>query len=100
MLITEELQEALATNIERDAVYKDGWRTHALVMLALFPEGIPARTMEEMARFGFLSMIVTKLVRYCTFMPHPDSIHDLGVYAFMLEHLDKEASVNAAPSAT
>ena len=35
-------------------------------------------------------MIVTKLIRYCNQWSdkHQDSIHDLGVYSFILEDID------------
>tara|TARA_R110000787_G_scaffold102227_1_gene208206 strand:+ start:916 stop:1110 length:195 start_codon:yes stop_codon:yes gene_type:complete len=59
-------------------------------MTSLFPEGINLNTVDAINRFGLLSMIISKLTRYCNQWdePHKDSIHDLGVYAFMLEGVD------------
>tara|TARA_R110000796_G_scaffold23332_7_gene66925 strand:- start:975 stop:1169 length:195 start_codon:yes stop_codon:yes gene_type:complete len=59
-------------------------------MTSLFPEGINLNTVDAINRFGLLSMIISKLTRYCNQWdePHKDSIHDLGVYSFMLEGVD------------
>ena len=62
------------------------------LMCALFPNGIVLKTPEDHNRFGVLTMIASKLNRYCNNFEsggHADSIHDLGVYAFMLEELDE-----------
>ena len=59
-------------------------------MKALFPNGIELKTVEDYNRFGVINMIVAKLTRYSQNWPktHQDSLHDLGVYAFILESLD------------
>ena len=45
---------------------------------------------EEINRMGNFTMIVYKLMRYCNQWDkmHKDSIHDLGVYAFIQEAID------------
>ena len=60
--------------------------------MALFPKGVNLKTIEDYNRFGIINMLVAKLTRYCQGWPksHQDSIHDLGVYAFILESLDDD----------
>lgn len=79
-----------ATQRERAAVYGDGASRFAAAMIALFPEGLTLTTEQDFKRYGLLTQIVSKLARYTNHFdtPHRDSIHDLGVYAFMLEHAD------------
>lgn len=88
MIIKEVLERAIETNRERDAVYKDGWRVQADILRALYPGGIPTAAPKDVERATFVFMIVAKLVRYVLACPHLDSVHDMGVYAFMLEQLD------------
>lgn len=97
MDVSKELEAAAATSRERHALYRDSVDRQGAVMAALFPDGVPLKTPEDHARFGLVSMIVTKLIRYAISidnpfsMPHKDSVHDLGVYAFMLEKHDAGA---------
>ena len=90
----ECMEEAIKTFKERHKVYGNNYLTHGQVMTALFPDGIHLDTAAQWNRFSALNMIVTKLTRYCHSFsqPHLDSIHDLGVYAFMLESLDSVSS--------
>lgn len=95
MLITAELKRAIATNKERDAIYKDGYKAHAKVLEALFPQGLPHKTPKDWERTTMIMMITAKLVRYGAHLGesgkgHLDSLHDLGVYAFMLEKLERD----------
>ena len=59
-------------------------------MKILFPKGLDLKTPADFNRYGALNLIITKLIRYCNNWekPHQDSIHDLGVYAFILETVD------------
>jgi hypothetical protein len=87
------LEEALFTFKERNKQYGDNYLTHGKVMTALFPDGIKLETVEDWNRFGIVNMIVAKLTRYAQAWPRVnkstlDSVHDLGVYSFMLEALD------------
>jgi hypothetical protein len=90
---TEHIAEALETFKERNKVYGDNYLTHGTVMKALFPNGVDLKTEKEYNRFGIVNMMVAKLTRYCQSWPaaHQDSIHDLGVYSFMLESLDDDS---------
>lgn len=89
MIIKQTLEDAIQVNLERDAVYKDGWKVQAEILRSLYPDGIPIHTPEDAERHTFIFMIVAKLVRYVLANPHADSIHDLGVYAFMLDQFDR-----------
>ena len=87
------LEEALETFKQRNKQYGDNYLTHGKVMTALFPNGIQLQTVEDWNRFGIVNMIVAKLTRYAQKWPDVsestiDSVHDTGVYSFMLEALD------------
>jgi hypothetical protein len=88
----ECMENALETFRERNKVYGDNYHQHGKVMMALFPNGVHLATEKEWNRFGIVNMLVAKMTRYCQGWPrsHQDSIHDMGVYAFMLESLDSE----------
>ena len=84
------LEDALHTFKQRNKQYGDNYLTHGQVMTALFPDGVQLKTVEDYNRFGVINMIVAELTRYSQNWPktHQDSLHDLGVYAFILESLD------------
>tara|TARA_Y100000385_G_C12588993_1_gene423851 strand:+ start:103 stop:396 length:294 start_codon:yes stop_codon:yes gene_type:complete len=86
------MEGALKTFKERNKTYGDNYHRHGKVMMSLFPNGVNLSTEKEWNRFGIINMIVSKLTRYSENWPnhHQDSVHDLGVYAFMLESLDSE----------
>jgi hypothetical protein len=85
------MEEGAATFRERNKVYGNNYHTHGEVMMKLFPDGVELKTVADFNRFGILNMKVAKLTRYCNNFStggHQDSIHDDGVYSFMLEELD------------
>lgn len=89
--VATELENAAKTFEQRNAVYGDTYKRHGDVSLALFPEGVDLRTAEDQNRYACLSMIVGKLARYATNFEeggHEDSLHDISVYAAMLNELD------------
>tara|TARA_R100001082_G_scaffold109528_1_gene86919 strand:+ start:429 stop:743 length:315 start_codon:yes stop_codon:yes gene_type:complete len=90
--IIHSLSKAQETFIER-SVYGNTYDQYGDVLKALFPKGLPTSVLtdvEEMNRFGNLTHIIYKLMRYCNQWDkkHKDSIHDLGVYAFIQEGID------------
>ena len=89
-MLEKKIEAALKTVKERKALYGHSYLVHGEIMKVLFPHGMELKTTEDFNRYGALSLIVTKLVRYCNKWdkPHQDSIHDLGVYAFILETVD------------
>lgn len=90
--VITRLEKALATYRERNAVYQDSFKRWGPVFEALFPKGVHVATADEWNRITTLGHIIDKLVRYTTDFsrPHEDSIHDLGVYAFILQGIDAE----------
>jgi len=79
------LRSMASTFEERNAVYKDNYKTVSAIMAALFPDGVPAE-LYHAPRFGLLEMVVGKLTRFvASDLTHADSIHDLAVYAAMIE---------------
>lgn len=87
------LKRAMRTHLERHRTYGAGDHDrYGAVCAVLFPEGLTLRTPEEFARFHLFSMIVAKLNRYSANYVsggHPDSVHDQGVYSFLLEAYDE-----------
>lgn len=80
------MEEAAQTFRKRNAEYKDNKDNVGGVMLALFPEGIDLRTKEDYIKWHLFELMVVKMTRYANSgMTHKDSIHDLGIYAFMVE---------------
>lgn len=86
----DKMQKALETYKERNATYGNSYHKFGSVMMALFPSGLCIRTEEDFNRYGVLFMKISKLVRYTTdpHRGHLDSVHDDGVYSFILEELD------------
>ncbi len=85
------MRDALNTFEQRAKVYGDSCTRHGEVMKALFPNGIKLETQDDFNRFGILNMQISKIIRYTRSWKdrHIDSSHDLGVYSFMQEELDR-----------
>ena len=85
------MADGLKTYSERRRVYGDSYIKHAKVMAAMFPDGVNLKTEVDMARWSIINLIMVKMVRYAKDFgkPHQDSIHDSGVYCFVLEELDQ-----------
>jgi len=88
--VPELLEKASDTFTERGDTYGDSVHRFGATMAALFPDGITLHGAQDWDRMGLLVQIVSKLTRYVNDFqtPHLDSIHDMGVYAFMLEAED------------
>lgn len=84
--------EAATTYAARRAVYGESEQRYAAIMSACFPDGLTIASHEEWVRFGLFTQIIGKVARYTNDFkdPHVDSVHDLGVYAFMLEAEDRK----------
>jgi len=90
--VHELLLEAAKTFESRNKEYGNAYLRFGKVMAEIFPAGLTIDTPTEWMRLGLFIQIINKACRASASMPlrpHPDSIHDLGVYAFMLESLDK-----------
>jgi len=97
MVTGDQILEKMAqTYKERNQIYGDNFMTMGPVMSALFPQGITLKTQNDFIMFHLLDWLVGKLTRFVnTGMTHVDSIHDLAVYAAMIEmmllrQIDKE----------
>lgn len=89
----EILDRAAETFRQRRAVYGENFRAVGRVMKALFPEGIPLKTVDDHNRFHILMLEVVKLTRYCENWSrggHEDSQIDQSVYCAMLVQIDQE----------
>ena len=94
--VVPKMEAAIQTYIERSAIYgPGGFKEHGQVLKALFPNGLKLETEEELSRWVVFNMLLTKVCRYAKHMTsggHQDSIHDLGVYSFILEDFDESAN--------
>jgi hypothetical protein len=89
--VTAELQNAAKTFQERNETYGDTYKRHGDVAAALFPEGVDLVTAEDQNRYAIVNMLISKLTRYAANFEeggHQDSLHDITVYAAMLNELD------------
>ena len=77
---------------DRQKIYGDNYKIHGKVMLALFPDGIDLETVNDHNRFGILTQIVCKLLRYTenfSMKGHEDSLVDICTYTAILVELDQ-----------
>lgn len=89
------LQEMANTFRERNVVYGDNYKVVAAVMMTLFPEGIALTSADNFLTWHLFELIVVKLTRFTNSgLTHKDSIHDIAVYAAMLERV---IEIGAAP---
>jgi hypothetical protein len=80
------LDTMAATFRERNATYGDNYTRIGPTLALLYPDGITLKTPDDFVRFHFIVLIVVKLTRFTSSgSTHIDSVHDLGVYAAMLE---------------
>jgi len=88
--VEEILAKATETYSDRTLKYKNTWRPVADITKILYPNGITLKTSDDYAKFHILQWVIGKLVRYVQGNDDPDSIHDCGVYSFILEHIATE----------
>lgn len=81
------LDAAAATYRERNTIYGSNYLNVGEAMKGFFPNGIELKTANDHLRFHLFCWIVGKLSRYANRWKegHQDSIHDVAVYAAMLE---------------
>lgn len=98
-LESDKILNAMAETFkERNAEYGSNYNAVGEIMVSLFPKGILLKTSEDFVKFHFIDWIVGKLTRFGrTDMKHIDSLHDMAVYAAMLEdliiQLEKEENI-------
>jgi hypothetical protein len=90
------LLKAAATFRERNAVYKDNAVNVGNVMKALFPNGVRLNSAEDHHIYHLFELIIVKLTRFANSdLHHIDSIHDVAVYAAMIEPLVGKHDINS-----
>lgn len=78
------LEDMANTYRERNALYKSNYLKVGKILAILYPEGVHLKTAEDFTRWHFIDWMIGKLSRFSV-NNHPDSIHDLAVYAAMIE---------------
>lgn len=82
------LAEMADTYRERNKVYGDNYKSVGAVMMALFPNGVKLETTDQFNVWHLFELLVVKMTRFANSqLTHEDSIHDLAVYAAMVESL-------------
>jgi hypothetical protein len=82
------LTDAAAIFRERNSSYKDNAVLVGAVMKALFPNGVVIHSAADHHFYHLFELMIVKLTRFVkSDLKHKDSIHDLAVYAAMLEPL-------------
>ena len=93
--VSEELRKMAETFEERQSIYGDNYKEFGHIfdhLMSLDTTGGLPESPTDYARLGVLVQIVGKLTRYCANFSkggHEDSLHDLSVYAAMLQDLDR-----------
>lgn len=89
------LYEMAGTFAERNAVYKDNYKTAGAVLAALYDNGVDLKltTVRDFEVAHLLWLIVVKLTRFVRSQQnHADSMVDIGVYSAMIAAILKEKS--------
>jgi hypothetical protein len=82
----EILEEMAKTYRERNAIYGDNWQTHTAALRAIFPAGVVLKDEFETTMYSWFSIMLGKMTRLANAgFQHQDSIHDIAVYAAMME---------------
>lgn len=90
-----DLMAAMARTFkERNAVYGNNAEVVGRVMAALFPNGVKLKTPKDFELWHLLELVIVKLTRFTqSELTHEDSIHDLAIYAAMVELLVKDHNI-------
>jgi hypothetical protein len=73
---------------ERNKIYGDNYKRVGAVMEAMFPEGVQLKSAADFNTWHLFELMVVKMTRFANSeLTHQDSIHDLAVYAAMVESL-------------
>lgn len=82
------LDQMAETYRERNKVYGDNFLKVGAVFKALYPNGLTLTTEDDFTKFHLFMLLVVKLTRFTNSnLTHQDSIHDIGVYAAMIDSL-------------
>jgi hypothetical protein len=84
------LAAGAATFRERNALYGSNYRMVAPMVRVLFPDGVPPELVTR-HEWHLFELMLVKLSRFAiSNLRHEDSVHDLMVYAAMIESILKE----------
>lgn len=101
MTVLEIFEKAAATFKDRNGQYGAAYLKQGDILAAMFTEGITLKTPDDFRRFCLFTMIIGKMNRYSEVLRkgevHLDSVHDAGVYSFMLESVDSEMKKKSSP---
>jgi len=82
------LREAAETFEGRNAVYGNNYLNVGNVMVALFPNGVVLKTVDDFLRWHLFELKIVKITRFANSgLTHQDSIRDDTVYGAMVESL-------------
>lgn len=91
------LAEMAQTFKERNAVYGDNYKMVADLMCTLHPNGFNQLSNQDHELGHLWSLLIVKLSRFAiSGLTHKDSIHDLAVYAAMIEAILTNREKNAS----
>jgi hypothetical protein len=83
---SDVLREMAETFDQRNAVYKDNYKTAGAILRAMYPQGIAQHLMGD--ELHLLMLIAVKLSRFVhAEHKHKDSMVDVGVYAAMIANI-------------
>lgn len=85
------LMEMAETFREKGKVYGHTYHETGQALAAIFPNGIKLKSADDFNRFLTLGLMMLKMNRYAVNFEkggHQDSVHDLAVYAAILEFID------------
>ncbi len=94
MSVEQILRSMAETFAEKGKVYGNDLDCNGKALQSLFPHGLWLRSPDDFNRFATFALMMVKMSRYAVNFEaggHQDSVHDLAVYAAILEHLDAEA---------
>lgn len=90
MTVEQLIENAIATYQTKGQKYGHTYWKFGRVMEELFPGGLEINNADDWTRISIINQIVGKLIRYTKNFhdPNTEELDDLGVYAFILEHID------------
>ncbi len=93
MSAADKLQAAIEKYKQRSSQYGDVFTQVGQIAAILLPSGAACKYSHDHARMQLLLQVIAKLCRYTSHFEsggHQDSLHDLIVYAAMLEAMDEK----------
>lgn len=91
MDVPEILESMAETFRSRNKIYGDNYKILGKVTSVLFPNGIKLETEHDFLVWHLFELVMLKLTRFSSSLfTHKDSIHDLAVYAAMIESIMEE----------